>query len=103
MRIPDLIVFIIYMAGITVFGSTFYRKNKTPGAYTLGNKSIPRWVVTMSIFATFVSSISFLALPGNAYQTNWNAFVFSLSIPVAAIIAALFFVPLYRKVNRPSA
>ncbi|MBN2273098.1 MAG: sodium:solute symporter [Bacteroidales bacterium] len=103
MRIPDLIVFIFYMAGITVFGSTFYRKSKTPGAFTLGNKAIPRWVVTMSIFATFVSSISFLALPGNAYQTNWNAFVFSLSIPVASVIAALFFVPLYRKVNSPSA
>jgi SSS family solute:Na+ symporter len=57
----------------------------------------------MSIFATFVSSISFLALPGYAYQGNWNAFVFSLSIPVAAIIAVMYFVPLYRKINSPSA
>jgi SSS family solute:Na+ symporter len=42
-------------------------------------------------------------LPGNAYQTNWNAFVFSLSIPFAALIAIIFFVPLYRKINSPSA
>ncbi len=64
---------------------------------------MPAWVVGMSIFATFVSSISYLALPGQAYQTNWNPFVFSLSLPLAAIMAVKFFVPLYRSVNSPSA
>ncbi len=103
MKFTDLAVFLIYMIGITAFGSSFYRKNKTSAAFTLGNRNIPAWVVTMSIFATYVSSISFLALPGNAYQTNWNAFVFSLSIPFASLIAVIFFVPLYRKINSPSA
>ncbi len=64
---------------------------------------MPGWLVGMSIFATFVSSISFLGLPGKAYQSDWNAFVFSLSIPVASIVAARFFVPLYRSVNSVSA
>lgn len=103
MKIIDLVVFLIYMLGISVFGSSFYRKNRTLSAFTLGNSNIPGWVVTMSIFATYVSSISFLALPGNAYQTNWNAFVFSLSIPIASLVAIFFFVPLYRKINSPSA
>ena len=103
MKITDLVVFLIYMLGISVFGSSFYRKNRTLSAFTLGNSNIPGWVVTMSIFATYVSSISFLALPGNAYQTNWNAFVFSLSIPIASLVAIFFFVPLYRKINSPSA
>lgn len=103
MKIIDLIVFIVYMLGITMFGGSFFRKNRTTAAFTLGNSAIPRWVITMSIFATFVSSISFLALPGNSFQGNWNAFVFSLSIPVAAFVAVKFFVPLYRKINSPSA
>lgn len=103
MNTTDLIVFFVYIAGITIFGGSFYRKNKTSSAFTLGNSNIPGWVVGMSIFATFVSSISFLALPGNAYLTNWNAFVFSLSIPVASVMSVLFFVPLYRKINSPSA
>ncbi len=103
MKFADLMVFLIYMTGITLFGSSFYRKNKTSSAFTLGNRNIPGWVITMSIFATYVSSISFLALPGSAYQTNWNAFVFSLSIPLASLIAIIFFVPLYRKINSPSA
>lgn len=99
----DLIIFFLYMAGVTLLGGSFYRKNKTATAFTLGNHNIPGWVVTMSIFATFVSSISYLALPGSAFQSNWNTFVFSLSLPIAALIAVQFFVPLYRRVNSPSA
>jgi SSS family solute:Na+ symporter len=99
----DTFIFIAYMAGVTLFGASFFRKNKSTGAFTLGNQRIPRWVISMSIFATFVSSISYLALPGIAYQSNWNAFVFSLTIPFAALIAIRFFVPLYRRVNSPSA
>ncbi|MDF1574786.1 MAG: sodium:solute symporter [Bacteroidales bacterium] len=99
----DILIFIAYMAGVSLFGASFYRKNRTSSAFTLGNRNIPGWVITLSIFATFVSSISFLALPGTAYQSNWNPFVFSLTIPLAALIAVKFFVPLYRRVNSPSA
>ena len=99
----DYLVFFGYMLGVTLFGAAFFRKNKSSTAFTLGNRSIPGWVVGMSIFATYVSSISFLALPGIAFQSNWNAFVFSLSIPIASIMAVKFFVPLYRKINSPSA
>lgn len=99
----DLTVFFIYIIGIAVFGGSFFKKNRTSTSYTLGDNDIPGWVVTMSIFATFVSSISYLALPGNAYLYNWNAFAFSLSLPIASVIASKNFVPLYRKVGSPSA
>lgn len=103
MRSIDFIIFFVYLAGITIFGGSFFRKSRTPLAFTLGNRAIPGWVITLSIFATFVSSISYLALPGSAYLSNWNAFVFSLSIPVAAVLAAVVIVPVYRRVNSPSA
>lgn len=103
MQLLDFVVFFAYMLGVTLFGASFYRKNKSSSAFTLGNRNIPAWVVGMSIFATYISSISFLALPGNAYLSDWNAFVFSLSIPIAAIVAFKVFVPLYRKINSPSA
>lgn len=99
----DLIVFFLYIVGISIFGGSFFKKNRTSSSYTLGDKIIPGWVVTMSIFATFVSSISYLALPGNAFLSNWNAFAFSLSLPIASLIAVRYFVPVYRKINSPSA
>lgn len=99
----DIIIFIVYLIGIVLFGSSFYRKNKSATSFTVGNNNIPTWVISLSIFATFVSSISYLALPGQAYLTNWNAFVFSMSIPFALLLAVKFFVPLYRSINSPSA
>lgn len=103
MNTIDLAIFFIYIVGIAIFGGSFFKKNRSSSSYTMGDNNIPGWVVTMSIFATFVSSISYLALPGNAFQSNWNAFAFSLSLPIASVIAAKYFVPLYRRVNSPSA
>jgi SSS family solute:Na+ symporter len=103
MHFLDTAIFIAYMIGVTLFGASFFKRNKTSNAFTLGNQNIPGWVISLSIFATFVSSISYLALPGIAYQSNWNPFVFSLTIPLAAWIAIRFFIPLYRKINSPSA
>ena len=99
----DLLVFFLFITGVVLFGASFYRKSKTKEAFTIGNRNIPSWVIAMSIFATFISSISFLALPAKAYATNWNAFVFSLTIPVAMFFTWKFFIPLYRKVNSVSA
>ena len=105
MNLPvlDLVIFLLYMLAIVGFGVSFSFRKRSVSDYTRGGGKIPSWAIGMSIFATFVSSISFLALPGNAYLSNWNGFVFSLSIPLAALIAVRFFVPLYRKLNSESA
>lgn len=105
MQLPalDIIVFFVLTIGNVLFGASFFLKNRTSAQFTSGGGNLPSWVVGMSIFATFVSSISFLALPGNAYSTNWNALVFSFSIPVASIMAVKFFVPLYRGIGSISA
>lgn len=99
----DLIIFFALTFGNVILGASFFFKNRTTTQFTSGGGRIPSWVVGMSIFATFVSSISFLALPGKAYASNWNAFVFSLSIPVASVLAVKFFVPLYRRIGSISA
>ncbi|WP_031425434.1 sodium:solute symporter [Flavimarina sp. Hel_I_48] len=103
LSLVDLIVFAVYMIAIVLFGVSFSFKKRTSEDYTTGGGRLPTWAIGMSIFATFVSSISFLALPGNAYLSNWNGFVFSLSIPLAAIVAVVFFVPLYRNMQSESA
>ncbi|MDR1879525.1 MAG: sodium:solute symporter [Tannerellaceae bacterium] len=103
MTIVDYIVFFVFITGTILFGISFYSKNKSAKEYTEAGGRMPGWVVGMSIFATYVSSISFLALPGNAYIGNWNSFVFSLSIPFALWIAARYFVPFYRNLGSVSA
>lgn len=99
----DLTIFAIYIVGTIAFGSYFFRRSRTPEAFTTAGRNMPGWMCGMSILATYVSSISFLANPGKTFQSNWNAFVFSLSLPVATFCALKFFVPLYRARGQVSA
>jgi SSS family solute:Na+ symporter len=103
MNTIDLLDFLAYLIGITLFGISFYKKERSSSDYSTGSGTLPAWVIGLSIFATFVSSISYLALPGLAFLSNWNAYVFSLSIPIAIILAVKFFVPLYRSIGSASA
>lgn len=103
MNIIDLIIFLLFTGGVVVFGATFFSKRRTADEYTAGGRNIPGWAVGMSIFATYISSISYLGNPGQSYLRDWNGMLFSLSIPIAAFFAAKFFVPFYRRMNSVSA
>jgi len=99
----DLAVLLAYLAGVVGFGCWFVRYSRTTEGFMAAGRSLPGWAVGLSIFGTYVSSISFLALPGKAYGDNWNPFVFSLSLPIAAWLAVRWFVPFYRKGGQISA
>ena len=101
----DWIVLGVYFAVVLGVGLYFYRSGRsaTAAGFTKADGAMPGWVVGLSILATYLSSISFLALPGRAYAGNWNAFVFSLSLPLAVWIAARWFVPYYRATGEVSA
>ena len=103
MHIIDLIVFLVFTGGVVLFGCSFFNKKASSDDFTSAGRSLPGWVVGMSIFATYVSSISYLGYPGKAYAGDWNAFVFSVSIPVASYFAAKYFVPFYRNLGSLSA
>lgn len=93
----DIIVLVGYVVLVVGLGSYFWKKSGSPEAFTAADRSLPGWAVGLSILGTYVSSISFLALPGKSYAADWNPFVFSLSLPLAAWMAVRFFVPLYRE------
>ena len=103
MHIIDIIVFLLFTGGVVAFGCSFFKKKGTSEEFTSAGRSLPGWVVGMSIFATYVSSISYLGYPGKAFSGDWNAFVFSLFIPIASYFAARYFVPFYRSQDSISA
>ena len=99
----DLLVLALYGVGIVTLGSVFYRRSRTPRGFTAASGALPGWAVGLSLFGTYLSSNTFLGVPGKAYASNWNSFVFSLSLPFAAWIAAKYFVPFYRGTGEISA
>ena len=104
-RLPilDICVLAAYMAGTVAFGCWFLRKSRRPEAFMVAGGAVPAWAVGLSIFGTYVSSISFLALPGKAFSGNWNPFVFSLALPLAAWAGSRWFVPFFRRSGDVSA
>jgi SSS family solute:Na+ symporter len=99
----DLFVIALYLVAMIAVGYYFSRKNKNPEQYSKASGSIPGWAIGLSIYATFLSSNTFLGVPGKAFGTNWGAFVFSISMPFAAWVAVKYFVPFYRNTGEVSA
>ncbi|HEY0111271.1 MAG TPA: sodium:solute symporter [Fibrella sp.] len=101
--VADLSIIMLYLVSMIVVGVYFSRKNKNADQFTMASGKIPGWAIGMSLYATFLSSNTFLGVPGKAFGSNWNAFVFSLSMPLAAWFAARYFVPFYRNTGEVSA
>jgi SSS family solute:Na+ symporter len=92
----DYLIIVIYLIGTTIFGSWFVKQSRDMKGFTLAGKIIPGWAIGLSLMATYLSSISYLANPGKSYASDWRPFVFSLTLPIAILIASKWFVPLYR-------
>lgn len=99
----DLVIIAVYLLGMVLVGVYFSRRNKGSDQFTKAGGLVPGWAIGLSIYATFLSSNTFLGVPGKAFGGNWNAFVFGLSMPLAAWVAAKFFVPFYRLTGEVSA
>ncbi len=101
--LTDITIIVCYLLAMILVGFYFSGKNKNSEQFTKASGKIPGWAIGMSIYATFLSSNTFLGVPGKAFGSNWNAYVFSLSMPFAAWIASKYFVPFYRKTHEISA
>ena len=99
----DLTLVAIYILAMVGLGIGLTRRSSHTEAFIAADRSLPGWAVGMSIFGTYVSSISYLANPGKSFASNWSPFVFSLSLPLAAWMATRFFVPFYRRTGTVSA
>ncbi len=99
----DILVLILYLAAVVGLGCWLSRRNRTTNDFMAAGGTLPGWAVGLSIFGTYLSSNTFIGVPGKAYGENWNGFVFSLSLPFAAWVAVKWFVPFYRRTGEISA
>jgi SSS family solute:Na+ symporter len=102
-RAADLVVIAVYLAGILAVGIACAPRARTLRAFTTASGGMPSWAVGLSIFGSYLSSNTFLGVPGKAFAEDWSSFVFSLSLPIAAFVAVRVFVPFYRAGGRLSA
>lgn len=86
-RIFDLAVVAVYLACMAGLGLWFSRRQTSTENYFVAKRSVPSWAMGMSMLATMVSSVTFVAYPGSSYGKDW-----SLLVPGFLLVALLPFV-----------
>jgi len=95
----DVGILLLYAAVLVVMGVYYYRKTKTSEHFMVAGRGIPAWAAGLAVMSAYTSSISYIATPGKAYDSNWHPIIFALSILPVAWITCKYVVPYYRKMN----
>lgn len=99
MNLLDWIVLLGTMLSIAAYGTWRTRHTDHLDTYLKGNRNVGWGAIGLSIMATQASTITYLSLPGQAYE-NGIAFVQNyFGLPLALIFVCVFFLPIYRKLE----
>jgi SSS family transporter len=97
----DMAIIAVYLFGMLGIGLTFYRRAKqgSSSEFFLGSRTIPFWAAGISMFAGSISSISYLAVPAKAFETDWEYIMSKMTTVVGLMFVAVFVVPIFRRLN----
>src|SRR3989337_1629928 len=95
----DWLVFALTLAGIMVYGLYKSRTTKTLDGYFLSDRSLPWYVVLLSIMGTQASAITFLSAPGQAYTDGMRFVQYYFGLPLAMVVICISFVPIFQKLK----
>ncbi|MDE3103739.1 MAG: sodium/solute symporter [Acidobacteriota bacterium] len=103
MRLLDLIVVLLYLAGLLYLGLRFARRQKTTESYFIAGRAIPGWAMGLSLLATTITSVTFIAYPGAAYASDWSLLVPGFMFVAVLALIGMVIVPFYRQAVHMSA
>ncbi|WP_314665121.1 sodium:solute symporter [uncultured Selenomonas sp.] len=95
----DTAVLVIYLVGVLLAGLYYSKKEMQGKEFFKGDGTIPWYVTCVSIFATLLSPISFLAIPGNSYHGSWIFWWAQLGMLFAIPLTIRYFLPIYSKLE----
>ena len=92
----DISIVVLYLIFIIWWGLR-HGKSSDAGSYFLAGRSMPWWVVGLSLFAASISSTTLIGQCGDAYDTGIAVFNYNLTGVVVMVFFATFLLPLYIK------
>ncbi len=99
-NISAIIVYLLFLIGIGVFFS--FRTQSTEDFFR-GGQRVPWWAAGCSIFATMLSSLTFMAIPAKTYATDWLYFFINMAIIALAPFIIYLILPFFRRIDATSA
>src|SRR3954468_14997032 len=95
----DWIVLSLTLVGIIVYGLYKSRTSKDLDGYFLSNRTLPWYIVLLSIMGTQASAVTFLSAPGQAYTDGMRFVQYYFGLPLAMVVLCITFVPIFHKLK----
>ncbi|MBL7704542.1 MAG: sodium:solute symporter [Taibaiella sp.] len=99
MSILDWVILIGTLVAIILYGLYQSKGQKSSESYIMAGRQMPWYTVLLGIMATQASAITFLSGPGQAYSDGMRFVQYYFGLPLAMIVIAAVFVPIFRKMN----
>ncbi len=91
----DLAIIALYLAGITLFGLRFRKRQRSMRDYFLADRNIPWWAIALSIVAAETSTLTIISIPGLAYDTNFTFLQVVLGYLLGRVMISFLLLPQY--------
>lgn len=91
----DFSIIALYLAGITLFGLRFRKKQRTLRDYFLAGREIPWWAIALSIVAAETSTLTIISIPGLAYDTNFTFLQVIVGYVIGRVVISFVLLPHY--------
>jgi SSS family solute:Na+ symporter len=95
----DIAILLLYSCVLIGMGVYYSRKCRTAEQFMVADRTIPAWAAGLAVMSAYTSSISYIATPGKAFDSNWNPMIFALCIFPVAWLVCKYAVPYYRRTN----
>src|SRR6187401_577960 len=95
----DWLILVVMLCGIIAYGIYKSRTTRNLDGYFLSNRSMPWYLVLLSIMGTQASAITYLTGPGQAYSDGMRFVQYYFGLPLAMIVISIFFVPVFSRLK----
>src|SRR5258705_8641732 len=95
----DWIVLVVTLLVIIAYGLYKSRTTRNLDGYFLSNRTMPWWLVLLSIMGTQASAITFLSAPGQAYTDGMRFVQYYFGLPLAMVVLSITFLPIFHKLK----
>jgi solute:Na+ symporter, SSS family len=95
----DWIILTSILAGIIAYGIYMGKASKSINGYFLSDRSMPWYIVLLSIMGTQASAVTYLTGPGQAYSDGMRFLQYYFGLPFAMLVVAYVFVPVFNKLK----
>jgi len=93
----DTVILVLYGLVMIGMGIYFLRKTKTSDEFMVAGRGIPAWAAGIAVMSAYTSSISYIAVPGKAFDSNWHPLIFAITALPVTWYVTKYVIPHYRK------